>query len=127
MRTGDVWQIDLPDDAHAGIVRTRARALEVLDVEDDHVAPVAAVALEVATGRCLRAHRRDDLEERVPQREHRVRQPELSHPRIAKRLPEPKCRAERGGDRLELARHQHGLAQTYPGSIHSDANPSREI
>ena len=55
-----------------------ARRRQVVDLEHEHVAAIAAAALEQAAGRGLRPHRRNDLEERVAEREHGVAQTEVA-------------------------------------------------
>src|SRR5207249_2631436 len=74
----DVVEVDLPDDADPHLPHPLARGVEVVDLEDDHVAAVAAVPLEVPPGRGPLLDRRDDLEEGVAEREDGVAQAELA-------------------------------------------------
>ena len=74
----DVVECDLPHDADAERAEARPRRVEVVGLEDHHVAPVTTPLVEqAARGRPL-AHRRDDLEKRRPDRHHRVVEAELA-------------------------------------------------
>ena len=88
-------------------------ALEILEVEHHHVAAIPAAALQVASGRGVRRRRRDDLDKAVSQREDRVDQTKLRDSRIAIGLPEPQLGCQREHGRLEVARHEHRLAQPH--------------
>ena len=89
VRARDVGQVDLPHHPHAELGCALARTLEVLEVEQHHVAAVAVVALQVAPGGRARSRGRDDLQKAVAEREHDVGQPERGHAGIAERLSEP--------------------------------------
>jgi hypothetical protein len=86
VRGRDVRQVDLPGGAHAGLGGARAGCLEVLEVEDHHVAAVAAVAGHVTARGGVGLGRRDDLEEAVAEREDVVLEAEGPHPGVAERL-----------------------------------------
>jgi len=64
---------------------------------------------EAARGGAL-LHRRDDLDERVPQRHHRVAQPEQRDPRIGIRLAQRQRRTELLHRRVQVDRRQHRLS-----------------
>jgi len=82
----DVREVDLPDGADAELLCPRPRALEVLEIEDRHVAAVATVTRHVPPRRGVLLHRRDDLEEGVADREDRVLESEEAHARIVEGL-----------------------------------------
>ena len=111
VRARDVRQVDAPDDAHALLLGARARGVEVLEIEQHHVAAVAAVALQIAPRRRVRPRRRDDLQEAVAEREHGVAQAELRHARVAKGLVQPERVAQLALDGVEIGGDEHGLAQ----------------
>ena len=71
--TSNTWRIDRAS-------RARFGGVEVRHLEHHHVAAVAAAAVEQPPGRGVRLNRRDDLEERVADREHRVAQTESATP-----------------------------------------------
>ena len=73
------------DSGGAGPLPSRG---EVRDLEHQHVAAVAAAALEQAAGGGAGAQRRDDLQERVAEREHGVAQAEVLDAGIRERLAE---------------------------------------
>ena len=114
MRAGDVGQVDLPHHAHAERRGALAGALEVLDVEDHHVAAARADAGEVAPGGGVGARRGNHLEEAVAHGEDRVGQAELAHAGVAERLAQAEAGSQRVGGRLELVGHEHRLAQSDP-------------
>src|SRR5690349_21049364 len=62
--------------------------------------------------------RRDDLEERVAEREHRVAKAEVRDARVGERLPEAELVAEAPGDRVEVARREDGLPEPNPELAH---------
>ena len=114
MGRADVRQVDLPDLPHAERRRPLARGVEVVELEDQHVAAVAAAAFELAPGRRVRLDGRHDLEERVAECEHGVPQPEQRHARVGIRLAEPELRPQALRDGVELGGHEHRLTQSHP-------------
>jgi len=93
--------------------RSRARSVEIVRLHDHHVAALAA-PLEVPPRGRARPHRRDELDELVAEREHRVVDAELGDARIAKRRIEPeqlgkppRARREVADDEDDLADAQH--------------------
>ena len=82
MDLGDVLAVDLEHLAYFRLVRASASRREVVDLEHQHVAAVAAAALHQAAGGGVRADRRDDLEERVSEREDGVSEPEEADGRV---------------------------------------------
>ena len=74
---GDVVEEDVEDLANAGLARPHPGCIEVIDLHHRHVpAHVSAAAFELARCGGVVPHWRDDLEERVTDREHGVAQPE---------------------------------------------------
>ena len=86
--------------------------VDVVDLEDGHVAAVAAVPGEEAPGRRARTglDRRDHLEERVAHRKHRVAEPELTDARIGERLTRAELAVPHRSDRGPIGRRYDGLA-----------------
>ena len=107
---GDVVDVDAPHGAHPECLRPLARAREIVELEDEHV-PALAAAFEVAPGGRALLGGGDDLEEVLAQRAHDVVQPEQADARVAERLAESQrvTQARVGG--LEVARHEHRLAE----------------
>src|SRR5204863_1362700 len=122
MRAADVGEVELPHHAHARLLDAAARALEVLEVEHDHVAPVATVAVQISPGGGVWLYRRDDLQKAVPDRKDRVGQPERAHARVAEGLFEAERLLQLGREGLELARDEYRLAQTHSGSVLAGAH-----
>ena len=89
--------------------RAPAGGRDVVELEHDHVAAVAAAAVEVAAGRRVVLQRRDDLDERVPERHDRVVQPEGADAGIPERLGEAERGAQLGHDGLEIAGDEDGV------------------
>ena len=125
VRPRDVVEIDRPDDADAEVGDAPARALEVGELEDDHVATVAAVALEVPAGGRPVLRGRDDLQELVAEREDRVAQSELAHARVGERLAEPELGAQLLGDGVELGGDEDRLAQAHAVGVHARGRYTR--
>ena len=88
MDLGHVLDGDLEHLADAGGAGPLPSRGEVRDLEHEHVAAVAAAALEQAAGGGAGAQRRDDLQERVSEREHGVAQAEVLDAGIRERLVE---------------------------------------
>src|SRR5439155_8494904 len=82
VRLGDVVELDVEHLADPERPRAGAGAVEVVDLEHEHVAAVAPTALEPAPGRRPRCRWGDDLEERVAEREDDVSQSEVRDPGI---------------------------------------------
>ncbi len=114
---GDVGQVQLPDRADAHLAGSVAGRLEVLEVEDQHVAGVAPVPLHVAPGGRIGLGRGDHLEKAVTEREHRVGDAEDRHVGIAERLPQAERLAQPARHRLQVARRQHRLAESHTGRL----------
>lgn len=110
---GDVGEVDLPDHAHAELPCSGARATEVLEIEDDHVAAVAAVAIDVPPRRGAILRRRDDLEEAVTEREDGVGEPEEADAGVVEGLAEAEHGAQRARHRLEVAGGEHRLTKPH--------------
>jgi hypothetical protein len=113
MRAGDVRQVDLPDDPHPHLRDPLARAVEILEVEEHHVATVATGPLEMTPGSRTRFDRRDDLQKAVADGEDGVRQAKLADAGVAKGLVEPEQSLQTCHQRLELSRDEHGLSKPY--------------
>jgi len=103
----------LPHGANAERTQPRARTVEIVGLHDHHVAALAA-PLEVPPRGRARPHRRDELDELVAEREHRVVDAKLGDARIAKRRIEPeqlgkppRARREVADDEDDLADAQH--------------------
>jgi hypothetical protein len=94
--------------------RARSREREIVELEEEHVAALAA-ALEVAPGRRPVLGRRDDLEEVVAQRAYDVVQPEHADARVAKGLAQSERVAQARIGGLEVARDEHRLAEANAG------------
>jgi hypothetical protein len=90
------------------------RAREIVELEDQHVAGLAA-ALELAPGGRPVLGGGDDLEEVLAQRAHNVVQPERADARVAERLAESERGAQALVGGLELARDEHRLAEANTG------------
>jgi hypothetical protein len=69
----------------------------------------------MAARRRSRLDRRDDLDERVAERHHRVLQPEGRDGGIAERLAEAELGAQRRHDRLEVTGGEDDLSETDHG------------
>ena len=88
MHLGDVIQLDVEDLPDARSTRALARGSQVLDLHQRHVAadrrsgPLQLSRRRAGAGR-LQVHRGDDLKKGVPDREHRVRQAEMSDAGVA--------------------------------------------
>src|SRR5439155_8656553 len=91
------------------------RCFEVVELEDHHVAAVAAASLQVAAGRRSVLLRRDDLEERVADREDGVAEAERADPGILERLEQAESLPQPACHRVQVARGQDGLPQTHAG------------
>ena len=87
MAGGDVIKVDVPDPADARPVEASARGLDVVGLEDGHIAALA-IALQEALDGCIVLHRPDDFEELVANRKDGVLEPELRHARVGKGLAE---------------------------------------
>jgi hypothetical protein len=107
----------LEDDAHRFALHPLARRGEIVDLDDHHIARVAAAPREQSSGRSVVARGRDDLEEGVTGREHRIEESEHGDARIAEGDLEPEDRAEIGDGLVEVARQQRDLPQSH--RIHS--------
>jgi hypothetical protein len=109
----DVWQLDgehLPNADRGG---APARALDVIELEHDHVAAITAEAVQVAAGGRAGRDRRDDLDERVAERHHRVPEAECRDGGIAERLAQLEPGAQRRGDRLQIAGDEDDLTEAH--------------
>ena len=82
VRAGDVGQVDPPDHANAVLGDACASCLELIEVEDRHVA-AWAVAGEVARGGRVGTLGRDHLEKAVADREHCIDDAELGDAGVA--------------------------------------------
>ncbi len=82
VRAGDVGQVDPPDDANPVLCNARASCLELVEVEDHHVA-AGAVAREIARGGRVGTLRRDHLDEAVADRKDGIDDAELGDARVA--------------------------------------------
>jgi hypothetical protein len=87
------------------------RRIEVVDLEHQHVAAVTTAPIDQAAGCGVGPDRRDDLQERVAEREHVVAQPEVLYARIRVRLREAESLAQLPGDRVEVASGEDRLAK----------------
>jgi hypothetical protein len=81
---GDVVELDLEHLSHARGPGAGASGAQIVDLEHGHVAAlVASRTLELADGGASRGvpgiHGGDDLQKRVPDREHGVGQAEVGH------------------------------------------------
>ena len=111
---GDVVDVDAPHGAHPECLRALARAREIIELEDQHVAALAA-ALEVAPGGGPLLGGGDDFEEVLAQRAHDVVQPERADTRVAERLAQSQGVAQALVGGLEVACDQHRLAEANTG------------
>jgi hypothetical protein len=112
----DVGQLLLPHGAHAESTNARAVAVEVVRLQDEHVAALAA-PVQVPTRRRTLLERRDQLDELLAEGVHRVVDAELRDARISIRRVErqqfgelPRRRGEVADDEDDLADAQHGSA-----------------
>src|SRR5690349_23369119 len=115
MRARDVRQVGRPDHPHAESRQPRAGRRQVGDLEDRHVAAVAAAPLQIPAGRGARLYRGHHLDERVPGREHRVGQPEPPHTRVVKGLAPAERIPQLARHLTAVVRHQGYLAETGAG------------
>ncbi len=83
MQPDDPLADGLVHETHTHLVEASAYRLEVVDLEDHHVATVAAALVEQSAGGGSGLGRRHDLEQFVADREQRVAQPERGHSRVA--------------------------------------------
>jgi hypothetical protein len=107
----DVVEVEAPDGADAERAHPLARGLQVVELEHDHVAAVAAAALEVPAGGRPVLLRRDDLDERVAERHHRVAQAEVRDAGIVERVAEAELLAQRARDGVEVTGDEDGLTE----------------
>ena len=114
MGAGNVRKISLPDHPHANVVDPPASLGHVRDLENGHVAAIAASAVEVPTCCRVGLYRRNDLDEGVPHREDRVLQPELQNPWVVERVIDARPeRVAQGLDhRTEVAGNERDLAES---------------
>src|ERR1035441_9271559 len=103
MAGGDVVEVDTPDGAHPEGLSALARAAEIVDLEEQHVAALASPA-QVASGRRSVAGGGDDIEEGLAQRAHDVVQPEGADPRVTERLAQSERVAQALVGGIEVAR-----------------------
>jgi hypothetical protein len=122
----DLLQRDLEHLANAALGRPRAGRRQIENLEHQHVAAVAAAPLEQAAGGGAAPDGRDDLEERVAQREHRVAQAEPIHTGIYERLAQPELGPQCVRHRLELARGQHSLSEPRQRQRAGETEPTRD-
>ena len=94
------------------------RGGEIVELDHQHVPAVAPRWSSSAAGGGARSQRRDDLEERVPEREHRIAQPEVLDARIGVGLaePEPGAQSARRPARARARRSRPGGAVAVPSS-----------
>ena len=82
MDLGHVLELHCEHLPHSELASPLARRRQVGDLEHQHVAAIAAAALDQAPGRGVRPLGRHDLQEGVPEREHGVAQAEVADARI---------------------------------------------
>src|SRR5436190_3883810 len=112
MALRDVVEVEGEHVADAERAGALARGVDVVELEHQHVPAVAAAALDPPPGSGVRAHRRDDLEEAVAEREDGVPEPEGVDARVRERLTEAQLLAKAVGDGVELGRGQYRLPET---------------
>jgi hypothetical protein len=110
----DVVEVDVEDPPQPAAVDVRTGVVHVLDLEDGHVAAVAAHPLHEPLGRAaVTGHQgRDHLQERVAHREDGVVQPERVDPWIVERLAEAQLPGPRRHHLVAIGGRHHGLAQS---------------
>jgi hypothetical protein len=109
----DLWQIGLPHGTDAERLEAGAIAIEIVALDDQHVAAVAAASLEIALRRGTRIDRRDDFEERVADRHHGVAQAELLHGGVVEGHFDAEHAREVADGGVQVARHDHELAEPH--------------
>jgi hypothetical protein len=121
VRRRDVVEVGGPDDADAKVVKTRTHAAqlaEVGDLEDRHVAAVAATIDEAARGRA-RLVRRHDLEEVGADLVHGVVEAEGADTRVGVGIAQADVAFERIASRGQVAGDQGDLPEP-SGSGHGE-------
>jgi hypothetical protein len=108
---GHVVVVALGHGADAELGDARPGGAHVVDLEDGHVAAIAAAPLEVAACRRPLLHGSDDLEERVADGEHAVLEAEDVDARIVERVLQTELALELVGHGRERLGGQGDLAQ----------------
>ena len=112
---GDVGQVGRPDHPHTQTGEPATCRRQVRNLKYRHVPAVAAAPLQVPARGGIRPCRRHDLHERAADREHRISQAELPHPRVTERLRPAKGPAQLSGHPIAVMRDQGHLAQARSG------------
>ena len=120
----DLVERDREHLAHPALGRPCPRCRHIRDLEHEHVTAVAASPLDQPPGRGPVADRRDDLQERVAEREHGVAQAEVADALVGERLTERERRAQRSRDGIKIGGGDHGLAQPDRGSAGAAPAPA---
>ena len=102
----------LVGDTHAHALAMLAPLVDIIAVENHHIAAVAAKPIKIATGSGAVTERRHDLEEGIPDRHHHIVQAMLLDCRIPNADLQSKHIGQRPAHGLKVAGHQANLAQS---------------
>ena len=110
---GAALEVGLLDDTSVGRGDARAGLADVWNLQDDHVAAVAAALLQQPPSRGACLLRRDDLEEGLAHREHRILQAELADARIVVGVVEAEDSTDVGLRCGKILTHQGDLSKAH--------------
>jgi hypothetical protein len=113
MGAADCREIGLPHRSHADRSETLPVAVEIVTLNDQHVAAVASSTLQVSLGGRIGDDRRDDFEERVAYGHDGVLQPEFANRGIVERHLDAENGGQIADDLLEIPRDDYELADSH--------------
>lgn len=125
MRAANLRQISLPDGADPDRRESRSVGVEIITLDDQHVAAVAAPAREVTLSGRLGVDRRDHFEERVSHGHDGVPEAELLDRRIVEADFDAEHRGEICDHAIEVASDDDELADLHAPFI-EESTPARQ-